>query len=219
MLTDPVFIRRLDSLYLLARKVPDPDDPRNRYLRDHRVVLISDGCLGAVRLPKRVELLEIGGPLENMGIVAANAAYLPNGVGRLAVCCQVASSFCKPREVDLIVARLDEQGRAEPLTVQETGLGRYHTKIVSAGTRRLTVRLLDEEHDKTKVLHFQQPYPAEYQLTQEWPPALASLPLAPSGPNGLTAGLPTQRGRYSIMSYFFFAAIASLLGSVLLRRI
>ena len=112
---------------------------------------------------------------------------------------------------------LDDQGHAEALAVQEVGLGRYRTQIVSAGKPRLTLRLRDEDHDKTKVLHFQQSYPAEYQLAQDLPPAVAALPRAM--PDALIAELPTLQGRYAILHYFYFTAILSLLGSVLLRRI
>jgi len=115
---------RLDAL-------PDPEDSRNHYLRDHRVVLISDGCFGADRLPQHVELIKIGNSLENMGIVAADMAYLPTGTNRLAFYCQVASSFSKPREVDLIVARIDEHGveqlaKVIPLEIKP-GLNRSET--------------------------------------------------------------------------------------------
>jgi Ca-activated chloride channel homolog len=114
-------------------------------------------------------------------------------------------------------AVLDEQGLAEPLTVQETGLGHYRATVAAAGKPRLTVRLRDQDHDKTKVLCFQQSYPAEYQLTQELPPAVAALPLAKTA--NLVADLPLLHGRYSIMHYFCFAAILGLLGSILLRRV
>jgi Ca-activated chloride channel homolog len=111
---------------------------------------------------------------------------------------------------------LDEQGHAEPLAVQETGLGRYRALVSSAGRRRATVRLRDIGHDKLKVLCLQQSYPAEYQLAQELPPAVAALPQAPET---LVADVPPLDRRQSIVPYFYFGAILSLLGSVLLRRI
>jgi hypothetical protein len=115
---------RLDAL-------PSRDNTENHFLREHRIVLVSDGCLGGEPLPKHVELLKVGGPLENMGLVAADMAYLPNGTDRLAFFCRVASSFAKPREVDLVVARIDEQGNEQtakviPLEVKP-GLNRPET--------------------------------------------------------------------------------------------
>jgi uncharacterized membrane protein len=112
---------------------------------------------------------------------------------------------------------LDEQGHTETLPVQETGLGRYHAKVVATDKQHLTLRLRDEDHDKTKVLCFQQSYPAEYQLTQEMPPTMAALPQADA--QNLTSDLPMLRGRNSVMHLFYLAAIGCLLGSVLLRRI
>lgn len=112
---------------------------------------------------------------------------------------------------------LDDQGHTVPLTVQQTGLGRYHGKILSEDKPRLTVRLRDEDHDKTKVLSVQQSYPAEYQLAQDLPPLVAALPQATA--EYLTGDLPMLCGRYSIAHYFYAVAILSLFGSILLRRI
>ena len=114
--------------------VPGPEDRQNHYLRANRVVLISDGCFAAVRLPPHIEWVKVGSALENMGIVAADMCYLPNGTDRLAFFCQVASSFSKPREVDLTVARLDEHGNEQlakviPLEVKP-GTNRPETFIL-----------------------------------------------------------------------------------------
>lgn len=89
--------------------LPKREGDEDRYLREHRVLFLSDGCFGAERLPEHIELVKIGESLENVGIVAADMAYLPSGVNRLAFYCQVASSFSEPREVDLIVARVDDR--------------------------------------------------------------------------------------------------------------
>jgi hypothetical protein len=66
-----------------------------------------------------------------MGIVSADMAYLPNGTNRLACYCQIASSFPEPHETDLILARLDEDGKEQlakviPLEVKP-GLNRPET--------------------------------------------------------------------------------------------
>jgi Ca-activated chloride channel homolog len=112
---------------------------------------------------------------------------------------------------------LDEQGQAEKIAVQEIGLGRYRAKIVSADKPRLTLRLRDEDHDKTKTLHFQRSYPVEYQLTQDLPAAVAALPQADA--KTLVGEVAPLQGRYSIVHYFYFAAILCMLGSILLRRV
>ena len=114
-------------------------------------------------------------------------------------------------------ALLNDEDHADQLAVQETGLGRYQVKIVAAGKPQLMLRLRDDDRDCTKVLHFHQPYPPEYQLAKELPPAVAGLPQ----PNAqsITTDLRTLRRRLPVSSYFYFAAIAGLLGSVLLRRV
>lgn len=89
------------------------EDSNNHYLRDGRVILISDGCFAVERLPEHIELIKIGSALDNLGIVAADMAYLPDGTDRLAVYCQVASSWEEPREVDLVVARIDDNGNEQ----------------------------------------------------------------------------------------------------------
>jgi hypothetical protein len=101
--------------------------------------------------------------------------------------------------------------------VQETGLGRYHARVVASDKQHLTLRLRDADHDKTKVLCFQQSYPAEYQLAQEMPAAVAALPQADA--QNLARDLPMLRGRNSVVHFFYFAALCCLVGSVLLRRI
>lgn len=101
---------RLDSL-------PTRDDEDNRYLRDHRIVLVSDGCFGSGVLPGHIELVKVGTPQGNVGIVAADMAYLPSGADQLGFYCQVASSFAEPREVDLVVANVDEAGNEQPVRV------------------------------------------------------------------------------------------------------
>ena len=101
---------RLDGL-------PAREDTHNRFLRDHRVILISDGCFESARLAEHVELFKVGDSLENVGIVAADMAYLPGGRNQLGLYYQVASSFAKPREVDLVVSRVDEQGKEQSVRV------------------------------------------------------------------------------------------------------
>ena len=127
---------------------------------------------------------------------------------------------------------LDEDGQTQKIPVQETGLGRYtatvHNSTVHNSTghntpgspqnqKCLTLRLRDEGHDKTKVLHFHRPYPAEYRLAQEMPPALAAL--SPAKPHDIVSDLTPLSCRRSIVGYLYFAALASILGSVLLRRL
>lgn len=63
------------------------------FLAHHRIIFISDGCLEATALPDSVELLKVGEPLENVGIVSADAQYLPGAGNRLGIYFQLASSY------------------------------------------------------------------------------------------------------------------------------
>lgn len=111
----------------------------------------------------------------------------------------------------------DENGREEPLEVQEVGLGRYQATVPIAGRDRITVRLRDADHDKTSIQHFNRPYPVEYRLTQETPPALAALPQL--GAETIVADVNPHTTRHSVADYAYFSALASLVASILCRRL
>ena len=112
---------------------------------------------------------------------------------------------------------LDEDGNEESLEVTEAGLGRYRCKVPIAAHERLTVRLRDQDHDKTSLQHYNHPYPAEYRLAQEMPPAVSAM--ARINAESVVTELSPQRGRHSIVHWAYFAALGSLVGSILLRRI
>jgi hypothetical protein len=67
------------------------------------------------------------------------------------------------------------------------------------------------------VLHYHRPYPAEYQLRQDPPAAIAKLPSMES--NTLVDNIAPQKTRRSVSHHFYFAALACLVGSFLLRRV
>lgn len=73
------------------------------FAKTHRIIFISDACFGNQSLPGNVELLKIGEPLENAGIVSADAQYLPGAGNRLGIYFQLASSFKAPVKADLII--------------------------------------------------------------------------------------------------------------------
>lgn len=68
----------------------------------HRILLLSDGSFdGSEALPPGIELIKVGKPLENLGIVAADLRRLPGG--SLGFFFKVASSFREPVEADLVL--------------------------------------------------------------------------------------------------------------------
>jgi hypothetical protein len=90
--------------------------------RGHRLLLITDGSLDTSKLPPRVELLKVGSPLENVGFVAADMAFVPGSTNRLSLYYQVASTFREPKQFDLTLSRIDDNDQEQlfkviPLTV------------------------------------------------------------------------------------------------------
>lgn len=122
-----------ELLDAVARVVPSNDifnwnalhnlkNHRSQWQHSHRVILISDGNFAAHELPKHIELLRIGTAQENIGLVAADMAYLPSGENRLAFYYQIASSFNREQKIDLTVSHLDPSGSEQlkkviPLTI------------------------------------------------------------------------------------------------------
>ncbi len=112
---------------------------------------------------------------------------------------------------------LDEEGQQRPIDVREIGLGHYAASIPIEGRERLTVRIRDTDHDKTSVQHFNRPYAPEYRLAQEMPTAVTELQRV--DPHAITADIEPQRIRRSVVNYAYFAALACLVASILLRRL
>lgn len=118
----------------------------DRWTRDHRVILISDGALDAGVLPPHVELVKVGTSLENVGLVAADMAYVAGSNRRLGFYYQVASTFAGPQQVDLTVSHVDDAGLEQlmkviPLTI-EPGTSRPETlELEDAPAGRWVTRL------------------------------------------------------------------------------
>jgi hypothetical protein len=92
-------------------------DAGGKFQRRRRVLLISDGSFDEARLAKNVELFKVGGAADNIGLIAADMAYLPGGENRLGVYFQTASSSAAPRECDLNIVRLDDDDNEQLLRV------------------------------------------------------------------------------------------------------
>lgn len=112
---------------------------------------------------------------------------------------------------------LDEDGNEHPLSVSAVGIGRYECNVPLDSHERLTVRLRDVDHDITGVQHYHRPYPAEYRLAQDMPPDVAAM--TRMDPHAVRSGVEPQRCRQAIEHYAYFAALASLVLSVLFRRL
>jgi uncharacterized membrane protein len=112
---------------------------------------------------------------------------------------------------------IDEDGNEQAVAVSQSGLGRYVATLPTEGRERLTIRLRDEDYDKTSVQHYQRAYPAEYRLAQEMPAAVAAMNRI--DPHTVVVGVEPQRSRRSVVHWAYFAALGFLIASILLRRV
>ncbi|MEM1442754.1 MAG: glutamine amidotransferase, partial [Verrucomicrobiota bacterium] len=113
---------------------------------------------------------------------------------------------------------LDGDGNTSPLAVQEVGLGRYRSEVpFGENVRRLSVRLHDRDSDKLKTLHLAADYPAEYRLSNQLPESIEALPAFV--PGEIRDQIQPARQYNSVGHLFAFAALASLLAGMVLRRI
>ncbi len=119
--------------------------------------------------------------------------------------------------IDWELAAIDDQGQPEAVPVRETGLGSYSASIPLAGKEKLSVRLRDRAGEQMQVLHYDRPYPAEYNLSRSLPESVAVLP--PYSASEIRAGIVPERTRESIAHWFCWGALASLLLAGLFRRI
>jgi len=111
----------------------------------------------------------------------------------------------------------NESGRQSPVALREIGIGRYRAEIPLGNASRLTLRLLDRDFSKLKVLDWQRAYPAEYSLSQKTTPALESLAQFPA--TGVHADLVPEVRRHSLAPQAYFFALTMLLAGILLRRV
>ena len=111
----------------------------------------------------------------------------------------------------------DDTGKSTQLITREVGLGRYALQVPLDTASQLTLRIRDTDHGKQRVLTYNRPYPIEYRLNTSLPPELEAL--STISPDSIRDGIDPVRLRKSISHWFSLAALACLLGSILLRRI
>jgi hypothetical protein len=81
--------------------------PGDEWMKDTRVLLITDGCLDAPdRLPN-VEVLRITDAAKNIGIARADLRSVPGGPARLGLFILPAASFTEPVKTDITLMHVD----------------------------------------------------------------------------------------------------------------
>jgi hypothetical protein len=101
--------------------------------------------------------------------------------------------------------------------VQETGLGLYRAAIPLKGRENISLRLRDRETDQMQVLHYDRPWPVEYNLSQKLPTVLQDLDSFAA--SDIRATLVPQRFRRPVAHLFCFASLIAFLASGLIRRL
>lgn len=93
--------------------------PGEEWMRETRVILLTDGCLDADVQPATVEIIRISDEAENIGIGRADLQPLSGGQSRLGLFIQPVVSLNKPLQTDLVLTHLDtgKAFRLIPLTL------------------------------------------------------------------------------------------------------
>jgi hypothetical protein len=94
--------------------------PGDEWMKDTRVLLITDGCLDAPdRLPN-VEVLRITDAAKNIGIARADLRSVPGGPARLGLFILPVSSFTEPVKTDITLMHVDSNKLVKiiPVTLQ-----------------------------------------------------------------------------------------------------
>ncbi|MES2923906.1 MAG: VWA domain-containing protein [Verrucomicrobiota bacterium] len=112
---------------------------------------------------------------------------------------------------------IDANGADLPVSIRQTGVGRYEASVNLAGHERVNLSLRDTDHSLMKTLGWQRDYPAEYRLDREPDAALAAL--TRFDPEKVRADLPATAVYQDIAHWFVYAGFTLLIGGIAVRRI
>ena len=112
---------------------------------------------------------------------------------------------------------VDEHDVGGDVPVEEIGVGRYRVVVPLSDSKNLSLRLEDPDHDKAAVLHFNKPYPAEYDLANQVDPALQGLPRLDV--DAVRKDTVSVQRCKPVSHLCYLLALVSMLAGLLLRRI
>ena len=98
--------------------------PGNEWMKNTRVLLITDGCVDAPdRLPQ-VEILRVGTAVQNVGLARADLRAVPGGPNRLGLFLLPVASTTDPVKTDITLTHSDGAGpgtmvKVIPVTLQQ----------------------------------------------------------------------------------------------------
>lgn len=119
--------------------------------------------------------------------------------------------------IDWNAEALDENGESREVEIEEVGLGTYTAKVSAAGANRMALSLQDRTYGKVKTIQWTRSYPAEYRFSNSEAAELKDL--TQMTPDTVKDGIERVRVRKSAIPWFGFAALALIMGSVIMRRI
>lgn len=112
---------------------------------------------------------------------------------------------------------IDSSGEEIPVTIRQSGVGRYEAAIDLAGRDRVNLSLRDTDHALMKTLGWQRDYPAEYRLDRKPDAALAAL--TRFDPTSVRAAMPETPVYQDIAHWFVYASFTFLISGIAMRRI
>ena len=111
----------------------------------------------------------------------------------------------------------DENGNVSTAECRETGLGRYAIDVPVQDRKRYSLRLYNRDTDKMKVLHFNKPYPAEYNLAAKADSAVSTI--KPLDIEHIRDDTPPIQTRRSVSSVCYLLSLVLMVSGLLMRRL
>ena len=123
---------------LQTREVPISESARrtlNQYARgkeNYRVILLTDGHGGLEGLDENIEVIRLGEPVDNAGLVEADFGWIPGKSNTAGFFYRIASSFEETKQAELELRNVDEGGIARllPITLEP---GLTEAKVLEVG--------------------------------------------------------------------------------------
>jgi Ca-activated chloride channel family protein len=138
--------------------------------------------------------------------------------GRMIIDVNRSDESGKPLDrVQWRASALDDAGKEQPVSIEETGVGKYRFAVPVANSSRMTIRLTDTDEAKVKTLRWNRSYPPEYQLTGEVGGALKNA--VTLDPALIREGVQPVRIRSNALPWFALASIFLMISGGVLSRI
>ncbi|MGJ8634780.1 MAG: VWA domain-containing protein, partial [Luteolibacter sp.] len=112
---------------------------------------------------------------------------------------------------------IDRDGGEVPVSVRQTGVGRYEAEVDLTGRDRVNLSLRDPDHSLMKTLGWQRDYPAEYRLDGEADAAMKKLD--PFSPEEVRTDLAETKVYQDVTHWFVYAGFGLLIGGIAVRRV